>query len=49
MKYLQEWNEACVYARECLPPFFYDLTKEPWSFMIVLASVCALIYMVNEL
>lgn len=45
---LREWNEACVYAGECLPPFFYDLSREPWLAIIAIAIGCFLIWAINE-
>ena len=48
-QYLKEWNEACVYAGECLPPFVYDLTREPYSAIISIGTVCLGLYIWNEL
>lgn len=51
-EYLLDWNNACVYAMECFPPFFYDLTrkplyymtKEPYSVLSTIALCCFLAY-----
>lgn len=48
MNYLKEWNEACVYANECLPPFIYELTRPPYDFLALLFFVIFLIYLWNE-
>lgn len=48
MPYLQEWGEACAYAKECMPPFFYDLFREPWSFLLTLAIASAVFWLWNE-
>lgn len=47
-EYLKEWNEACVYAKECLPSFAYVLTREPYSTVLVFAAVCLGLYLINE-
>lgn len=46
--YLKEWNEACVYARECWPENSFFHFSEPWSFLAVLALVCYIIWRANE-
>ena len=46
--YLQEWNEACAYAAECLPPFVYEINGETVWFMIFTIAVCYGIYLKNE-
>lgn len=48
LQYLREWNEACVYAKECLPPFVYDLFVEPYDAIIVFSGICAIIWFINE-
>lgn len=54
-EYIQTWGEACTYAKECLPPFFYDIWHEityhhgePWSMLATIALVCYSIYRYNE-
>lgn len=48
IEYLKDWNEACVYAKECLPPFAYDITREPFSAILLFAGLSLAIYLVNE-
>jgi len=43
-QYFREWGEACTYAKECLPPFVYEMGREPWSALISIAVVCLLIW-----
>jgi len=47
-QYLKEWNEACAYAGECLPPFIYSFTKEPYVALGFVGAVCIAIYLWNE-
>lgn len=46
--FLKEWNEACAYAGECLPPFVYDLTRDPWPALAFIVLVCGGLYLWNE-
>ncbi len=45
---IQEWGEACTYAKECLPPIAYDMMREPFSFIITVTIVCFTVYIINE-
>lgn len=46
--YLQDWNDACVYARECWPDMSFIQVGEPWTFLAVLLITCYVVYRVNE-
>lgn len=46
--YLQDWNEACAYAKECLPPFYYDVYREPWDVLLVIAFLAYVLWAWNE-
>jgi len=46
--FLQEWNEACVYARECiLPPYVYENSDPFYVFLTLFGTIYA-IYLINE-
>jgi len=47
-KYLEDWNDACVYARECFPDVSVPFWHEPWSVLISLFSVSALLALVDH-
>ena len=42
--YLKEWNEACAYARECLPPPNVD----PYTPFVWIGVAGFVIWAVNE-
>lgn len=44
-EYLRDWNDACAYARECLPP---DLFIEPFTFFLFVGATTCAIYLWNE-
>ena len=48
LEYLKEWNEACAYAGECLPPSFYGLDFDLPGFFIFIALVVGIVYLRNE-
>lgn len=47
-QFLKEWNEACVYADECLPPFLYSADWDLIGFMGFTALVAFIIWYVAE-
>lgn len=47
-QFLQEWNEACAYANECLPPFVYTADNDLWGFLFAVSFICFMIWLVNE-
>jgi hypothetical protein len=46
--YLQDWNEACAYAKECLPPPVYDISHEPWTFLLTIVFGVYVVWAWNE-
>lgn len=48
IEYLKDWNDACAYAGECLPPFTYDLFREPYSAVLGFSFMCLGLYLINE-
>lgn len=48
--WLQDWSDACVYARECAPDFsaFPLPSGEPFTALGLIAGVCFLVWAINE-
>ena len=48
--WLQDWSDACVYARECAPDFstFPLPSGEPFTALGLIAGVCFLVWAMNE-
>ncbi len=48
--WLQDWSDACVYARECAPDFsaFPLPGGEPFSALGLIAGLCFLAWAINE-
>lgn len=49
-KWLQDWSDACVYARECAPDFgaFPLPHGEPYTALGMIAGLCFLTWTINE-
>ena len=48
LEYLKEWNEACAYAGECLPPSFYGMDFDLPGFFIFIVIIIGIVYLHNE-
>ncbi len=48
--WLQDWSDACVYARECAPDFgaFPIPDGEPFTALGMIAGFCMLTWAINE-
>lgn len=48
--WLQDWSDACVYARECAPDFsaFPMPGGEPFTALGVIAGLCFIAWAINE-
>jgi hypothetical protein len=48
--WLQDWSDACVYARECAPDFgaFPIPSGEPYTALGVIAGLCFMTWAINE-
>ena len=48
--WLQDWSDACVYARECAPDFgaFPLPDGEPFTALGMIAGLCMLTWAINE-
>ncbi len=48
--WLQDWSDACVYARECAPDFgaFPLPDGEPFTALGMIAGLCTLAWAINE-
>ncbi len=48
--WLQDWSDACVYARECAPDFgaFPLPDGEPFTALGLIAGLCFLTWAINE-
>lgn len=48
--WLQDWSDACVYARECAPDFgAFPLPEgEPYTALGLIAGLCFMAWTINE-
>ncbi len=46
--WLQDWSDACEYAKECAPDLTFFAPHEPWTAFAGIAAVCFLIWWWNE-
>lgn len=46
--WLQDWSDACVYAKECAPDLATFPVSEPLTGLLAIAAVCFLAWLVNE-
>jgi hypothetical protein len=47
-QYLQDWSDACEYAKECWPDVSAVTPHEPWSALLTIAAGCFLAWAINE-
>jgi len=47
-QYLEEWNEACAYAHECVPDMPLAHAPGPFFALASIAAVCFLLWRRNE-
>lgn len=53
-QFFMDWNEACVYAKECglggVPGLHWtwSFIEEPWTAIAVIAGLCYVIWRRNE-
>jgi len=46
--WLQDWSEACEYAKECAPDLSFFIPHEPYTAFAGIAAACFLIWWWNE-
>ncbi len=46
-EWVQDWSEACTYARECVPDLAFFVPNEPYSALTSIAGVCFVIWWWN--
>lgn len=47
-EYLQDWNDACAYARECGPDWSFLDPGEPFNGLGIIAVLCYAAWRYNE-
>jgi len=47
-QWVQDWTEACTYARECVPDLSLFVPTEPYSALASIAGVCFVIWWWND-
>lgn len=47
-QYLNDWNDACVYAKECLPDFGFLDPGEPYTALATIVGICYYVWRRNE-
>jgi hypothetical protein len=47
-QWARDWDEACTYARECVPDLSFFVPKEPYSALASIAGVCFAVWWWND-
>jgi hypothetical protein len=47
-QYLQDWSDACEYAKECAPDLSFLGNGEPFTALLTIAAACFLAFAINE-
>lgn len=47
-RYLNDWNDACAYAKECWPDIGFSIFDEPYSALLAIIGTCYYFYRRNE-
>ena len=47
-QWVQDWTEACTYARECVPDLSFFVPTEPYSALASIAGACFVIWWWND-
>ncbi len=46
--WLQDWSDACEYAKECAPNLSFFAPREPYSALAAIAALCVFAWWWNE-
>ena len=47
-QWVQDWGDACTYARECVPDLSFLVPNEPYSALASIAAVCFIVWWWND-
>ena len=47
-QWARDWDEACTYARECVPDLSFFVPNEPYSALASIAAVCFIVWWWND-
>ena len=47
-QWLQDWSDACEYAKECAPDLSFLYPREPFTALAAIGLVCLGLYLWNE-
>ncbi len=47
-QWVREWDEACTYARECVPDLSFFVPHEPYSALASIAGACFIVWRWND-
>ena len=48
LQWVRDWDEACTYARECLPDLSFFVPSEPYSALATISGVCFIVWRWND-
>jgi hypothetical protein len=47
-QWVQDWGDACTYARECVPDLSFFIPNEPYSALASIAAACFVVWWWND-
>ncbi len=47
-QWVQDWGDACTYARECVPDLSFFVPNEPYSALASIAGACFIVWSWND-
>jgi hypothetical protein len=46
--WLQDWSDACEYAKECWPDLSFATHSEPWAAFVAIGALCCFLWLLSE-